>query len=291
MFPAALQLRDRLDPERWKLEWHIAAWVGEALSIDAAIWRRITVANVLGLAAIVLLDDIEDEELDAVGLDDPATVAAALLELFVAPYRLLFDDDAPFWAERDRLMSAWRRATTAAAVRSGPSASASGDAIGRDLAARGAPLKISVTALCMLAVAPRILEQLDGCLDHALTGMVLYDHFVDWREDAAAGRWNAFVEHASARVASRPDGRRLPTDVEVAMLSTDSISTYFDSIRGELLAALEGAVSAGVGGLVDHLAGVERALDAQGRAIAARHLALGRSAQQLVFGGQPTQAA
>jgi hypothetical protein len=167
-------------------------------------------------------------------------------------------------------------------LRSGTSAS--GDAIGRDLAARGAPLKISVTGLCMLAVAPRILEQLDGCLDHALTGMVLYDHFVDWREDAAAGRWNAFVEHASARGASR---RGLPTSVEVAMLSTDLISTYFDSIRRELLTALELAVKAGVGGLVDHLAGVERELDAQGRAIAARHLALGRSAQQLVFGGHP----
>ena len=64
MFPAALQLRNRLDPERWKLEWHIAAWVGEALSVDAAIWQRITVANVLGLAAIVMLDDIEDGELD-----------------------------------------------------------------------------------------------------------------------------------------------------------------------------------------------------------------------------------
>ena len=285
ILPAALQLRGRLDPERWKLEWHIAAWVGEALSIDAAIWRRITVANVLGLAAIVLLDDNEDGELDPVGLDDPATVAAELLESFMAPYRLLFDDVSPFWAERDRLMFAWRRATTAAALPSGTSAS--GDAIGRDLAARGAPLKISVTGLCMLAVAPRILEQLDGCLDHALTGMVLYDHFVDWREDAAAGRWNAFVEHASARGAFRPEGRGLPTNVEVAMLSTDSISTYFDSIRGELLAALELAVKAGVGGLVDHLAGVERELDAQGRAIAARRLALGRSAQQLVFGGHP----
>ena len=112
---------------------------------------------------------------------------------------------------------------TAAALRSGTSAS--GAAIGRDLAARGAPLKVSVTGLCMLAVAPQILEQLDGCLDHALTGMVLYDHFVDWREDAAAGRWNAFVEHASASGVSRPEGRRLPADIQVAMLSTDSIST------------------------------------------------------------------
>ena len=126
----------------------------------------------------------------------------------MAPYRTLFDDVSPFWAERDRLMSAWRRATTAAALRSG--GSASGEAIGRDLAARGAPLKISVTGLCMLADAPRILEQLDGCLDHALTGMVLYDHFVDWREDVAAGRWNAFVEHVSARGVSVPEGRRRP---------------------------------------------------------------------------------
>ena len=242
----------------------------------------------LGLAAIVLLDDIEDGELDPVGLDDPALVAAGLLESFMAPYRMLFDDVSPFWAERDRLMSAWRRATTAAA--SGSGTSASGEAIGRDLAARGAPLKIPVTGLCMLAVAPRILEQLDRCLDHALTGMVLYDHFVDWREDAAAGPWNAFVEHVSARGASRPEDRRLPADVEVAMLTTDSISTYFDSIRGELLAGLELAVKAGVGGLVDHLAGVERELDAQGRAIAARHLALGRSAERLVFGGHPIQA-
>ncbi len=287
--PTALQLTGRLDPAHWKLEWNIAAWVGEALSIDEAIQREISVANVLGLAAIVLFDDLEDGEVDQIGLEGPAAIANELYQSFMAPYRLLFDGDSPFWVERDRLMATWRNVTTAAARRLG--ASATSDAIGADLAARGAPLKISVTALCLLADSPRTLSQLDSCLDHTLTGMVLYDHFVDWREDVAADRWNAFVKHCSARVSSGLGFPQVPTNVEVAMLSTDSIATYFDSIRGELKSAWELATEAGIGGLADHLAGIERELDAQGRAESARYLALGRRAQQLVFGGYPIQAA
>jgi hypothetical protein len=287
--PVALELSGRLDPAHWTLEWNIAAWVGEALLTDESILRQITLSNVLGLAAIVLFDDLEDGEVDLVGLKDAAPIAEALYQSFMAPYRALFDADSPFWAERDRLMAAWRRATSSASMRSG--ASPSRDAIAADLAARGAPLKISVTALCRLADSRRTLSQLDSCLDHALTAMVLYDHFVDWREDLDADRWNAFVEHACAWPAPQLGDARAPNRVEVAMVSSDAITTYFDSIRGELNAATGLAAAAGIGGLLDHLVRVEEELNAQGRNTAERYRALGRSAERLVFGGYPIQAA
>lgn len=286
--PIALQLSGRLDPARWKLEWNSAAWVGEALSIDEAVQRQITVANVLGLAAIVLLDDLEDGELDLVGLEDPAAVAEELYQFFMAPYRLLFERDSPFWAERDRLMTSWRTATTNAA--SGSAASASSDAIGNDLAARGAPLKISVTALCMLADSPRTLALLDDCLDQTLTAMVLYDHFVDWRSDLEAGRWNAFATAATDGLDHKVIDPT-PTDVEVAMLSTEVASAYFRTLETKLEHASDLAAEARVPGLCDHLSKVSIELATQGGAVAARYKALGRRAQEIVFGGYPIQAA
>ena len=72
-------------------------------------------------------------------------------------------------------MTEWRAATD---VRAG--------SLG--LPSRGAPLKISAFATSLIARDTNRFPLLEGCLDHALTAMVLYDHFCDWREDLAAGR-------------------------------------------------------------------------------------------------------
>src|SRR4029079_16800380 len=68
-YPDALHLRGRLDPSHWVLEWSFARWVGTALGVADRIWQQIEVSNVLVLASVVWLDDLEDGEL---AVTDPA---------------------------------------------------------------------------------------------------------------------------------------------------------------------------------------------------------------------------
>ena len=88
-----------------------------------------------------------------------------------------------------------------------------------------------------------------------MTGLVLYDHFVDWREDMAGSRWNAFVESAIAARPVRP-GAPAPADVEAVMLTRPVVTSFFALIDRELRAGEQLAASVGVVNLALHLHGL-----------------------------------
>ncbi|MGI8927922.1 MAG: hypothetical protein ACR2H0_00455 [Candidatus Limnocylindrales bacterium] len=277
--PEELMLRDRLDPQRWILEWNLARWLSQAYGLDARLTDEISVSNLLGLASIRLRDDVEDGELAAAtGSAAAFDISDRLYEDALAIYRRSFDPASDFWAYLSEQMSVWRAATV------------DGGSPNR-LAGRGAPLKISAFGVCLLTDRADQFLLIDRSLDRALTAMVRYDHLVDWRDDLAAGRWNAFVEASVRTVKSARATRPSDAEVQLAMLTTDAIEAYFDRIVGDLERASTLARAAGVPLLATHLAGTAADLGDQGATLAARYRAISERARQLLFGIQPPLAA
>lgn len=220
----ALRVLDRLSPSRWVLEWHLPWWLGEAFGLDRATSREIVLSNLLGLASIRLRDDLADGDVAAGERTAAEQLADALYIAALAPYRARFDAVSPFWDGLDARMTEWRAAI---------SANDGSDAT--SLAARGAPLRISSLAVCLLAGRPGAVASLDRCLEHAIEALVLYDHFGDWEADLDSGRWNAFVAATSAgpQLPGTRDRHRSATFV--ALMTTDAVTPYFARIDEGLL--------------------------------------------------------
>ena len=120
--------------------------------------------------------------------------------------------------------------------------------------------------------------------------MVLYDHVIDWREDLANSRRNAFVDAALERRGFRPCGA-VEREVAVAMLTTDLIERYFESIRANFESARLMAASLGVAGLVAHFDLLGREMAQQAIAINATHRELLSRTQKLLFPSHNDHAA
>lgn len=291
-YPDVLRLRDRLDPERWKLEWNLPAWLGGCFGLDARLSADICVSNVLGLASIRLRDDVADAEVATT--ESPASaerMSDALYDAALDVYRGQFDPSSEFWGELAVRMGQWRTATVAASVVEPDQGLASQGTAPRDLAMRGAPLKISAFAVCLLTGHREDFAVIDRCLDHALTAMVLYDSLIDWREDLAASRPNPFVAAARGRALGHVRASSTGADVDIAMLMTDAIPAHFGLIVDELTSAATLASSLGVDALVGHLTHLATNLDQQGAELTTRYQGLAEKAQLLMFGNRPRLAA
>ena len=260
-------LWDRLDSDRWTLEWQLPLWLGGAFGLDPRVARRLATGDVLGLASIRLADDLADGEVPAGDVAAARRLASALYDAALVPYRELLAGDSPFWSQLDGWMAAWRLATDRAAL--GPA----GRGLSGQLAARGAPLRIPALAVCLLTEREPAFDTLERCLDHALRAMVRYDHACDWREDLAAGRWNAFA-----------NGERDPRRLEADLLSGGLIGPYFAEIDLDLERSIALALELDVAGLAGHLASRRASVAAEGRSLESRYRALGDAATQLVFG-------
>jgi len=283
--PSALQLRGRLDPKRWALEWSFGRWVGTALGIESGIWREITISNALILASVIWQDDIEDGELAVADRASAERLGSDLFHAAMEPYRALIPGSSPFWPAVDRWMSSWRDATAHAAL-THHNAYAPGKGIDLPtLALRGAPLKIPAYGLCLLADRPAAFPALEASIEHAMSGMVLYDHFADWSTDLADGRWNAFVAFA-LQEHQRGTARISKADVEAMMLAEPVVERYFALITRELTAAEQFARNAGVRDLAEHLHELGRELNEEGESLATRYVTLGAHVTQQIFGRQ-----
>ena len=149
-------------------------------------------------------------------------------------------------------------------------------------------MKISAFAVCLLTERQDRFALINECLDHALEAMVRYDHLVDWRDDLAAGRWNAFVAACTKR---GKDACASASEVQLAMLTTDVIGAYFAEILDEFSRAAMLAAGAGVHGLADHLTQTAVHIDEEGVGLAKRYREISERGQQLLFGVQPRLAA
>lgn len=217
-----LRLLDRLQPARWMLEWHLPWWLGQAFRLDPDDAAEIVLSNVLGLGSIRLQDDLADGDIPAEDVASAGILSATLYEAALEPYRSRFQPASPFWIHLDSSMADWRAATRDE---------------DRRLAARGAPLTISVVAVCLLADRPDAFPALDQCLGHALEAMVLYDHVADWEADLHTGRWNAFVAGVSSASPTPGNREARRRAVLVAMMTTDALGAHVARIEAGMLRA------------------------------------------------------
>lgn len=259
--PVPLQLRGRLAPERWRLEWHLPWWVGRSFGLDAALCLELSVSSVLGLAAVRLRDDIADGELDGADQAAAAAWSQALLDAALETYRARLPSGSEFWPFVASVLGP-----------EGPAAPVSRSVSvsdGSDLARRGAPLKVPAFAVCLLADRSDAFPSLARCLDHALTALVLYDHAADWEADLAAGRANAFANG------------RTREELLMGLLSGDVVRPYFARIATELARAAELADALAVGRLAQHICDLAERFALDSEALAAQYAAVGDRAAAL----------
>jgi hypothetical protein len=290
--PAARRLLERLEPGRWTLEWYLPLWLGNAFGLDRRISTEIVGNNVLGLASLRLRDDLIDGDIAPGEIPAAAAMGETLLEASIRPYRSWFPPRSRFWRQLDRWMAEWRVAIETndepePAPDDPPALDLSVADLGR-LARRGAPLKISAYAVCLLTKRTAAFPTIARSLDHALTAMVLYDHVCDWEADLAGGRWNAFVAVTGVpQPAEGGQGSTARARVLAAMLAGNAIETTFARIRSELELAVAACDLVSAPALSAHLAGLANQLDAEGSRMRARYGELGDRAAAAMFGDHP----
>ena len=280
----ALRVLERLDPARWPLEWHLPWWLGRELALQPDIARDLVVSNILGLAAIRLRDDLRDGDLKGTDEHAASLVSAALYEAAVQTYRSLFEPTSELWAELALRMAEWQSACDDGTAP--PDLDADADGLTHFLARRGAPLKISAFAVCLLAGRTDVYGRVARYLDHVLAAMVLFDHVCDWQDDVAAGRWNAFVAAVSTTPQSLTNRERNRSDVLVALLAQAPVATYLERISIQLDRAAETAAQLEMTLLVGHVAAIREQIDAHAARLGEHYRSVGDEAVTRFFGSR-----
>lgn len=257
------QVLDQLDPARWTLEWLLPLWLGSRLGLDGDVARQLVVSNVMGLAALRLQDDLVDGEIAGDQVGNATVLSAALYDEAIATYHAHFSRASSFWPVLAGYMAEWR------AITEGSATGRCEEPTVRSLARRGAPLKISAFAACLLAERADLFPAIETCLDHALAALVLHDHARDWQEDLAAGRWNAFVARLSGHPQSPEHRDQNRSAVLMAMMTSRATGRYFARIERE---------SRRAAGLADRLG--LRLMAAHLRVLAVRNNDLGARIEQ-----------
>jgi hypothetical protein len=265
----ARRVVERLQPPRWTLEWHLPWWLGQAYGADPAVVDDVVLANVLGLAALRLEDDLLDGEVAPEDVPGATRLSPALFDAAIAIYRHRFDPGSPIWLAIRRAMQRWRAGTSAGAP-AGATRPIGGTWERRRLARRGEPLKICASAMCLVAGRERDLPALEQAIEHALAAWVLADDAADWEADLRARRANAFV---SALLATAPATRTadLRGEALVAMLTTDALERYYRRIEREALSAAAIADRLGVTEFARHVRTFGERNRARGVLIQARY--------------------
>jgi hypothetical protein len=227
----ARRVVERLRPPRWTLEWHLPRWLGRAYGVAPALVDDFVLANVLGLVALRLEDDLVDGEVDADDVPGATRMSTALFAAAIGIYRGRFDPDSPIWPAIRRAMRRWRAGTSAGAP-GGVAGAVGGAWERRRLARRGEPLKICGAAMCLLGGRDGDRHALEAAIEHALAAWVLADDAADWEGDLLAGRANAFVGALLATAPATPSAD-LRSEVLVAMLTSDALKRYYQRIDRE----------------------------------------------------------
>jgi hypothetical protein len=261
-----------ISTRNWALEWGLSSWIAQAYGLTPAEEHALRVSDVLLLAVARAVDDLADGESGA-ALPGSVVLATALHHLWTRRYLLTFSAAQlrRFLPHLDRHTASWLLATlpepadgmprgrepgaVATAAAPGPPDPAG---LGRH-ADRGAFLRISCAAGCVLAGREDATDALVAAIDDVLVGVVLLDDVFDWRQDLEAGRRNAFVEEC-LRVSDAPVPPRLR--VVHAMHTGDTLERYFGTAAAHLRRAAATASGAGCHGLAGYAAWYEEELGA-----------------------------
>lgn len=228
---------DRVSPPDWTLEWSLPTWLGSAFHLATAQERQLILNSAWGLLSVRLSDDLQDGELPESAAALARRLGPFCYDQAVAGYHSLFNDNSPFWNLFHQYLARWRASAGGHAEQilkidlADPTSA-------RDLADRGAPLKIGAAAACLLAGRGDAVPPVESLLDDILLALVLYDHAADWMHDLAAGRTNAFVACLSPgpQVPDRRESHR--NEVLYKLFLGDASGPYFESI-GSLIASAQ----------------------------------------------------
>jgi hypothetical protein len=262
---AGERLLARISPPNWALEWSLPTWLGAIWELSPSTVADLVLSNVYGLAYIRLQDDLADGEVAESDLTTALLLSTVLYQRWMLLYVRLFASGSRFWGFLDRYMSQWVRATLRSSKPAQVAFRAYSEADLHALGQRGAPLKICVAGACLLAGQVELIPQLEAALDHLLIGAVLLDHARDWTEDLVAGRYNAFVAHASplAQAAEHVEANRRAVLQE--LMVGKGARPYFALLRQQLQIAIDGSRAAGVLALADYVTWLRNQADAYGK--------------------------
>jgi len=264
------RLLDRISPPNWTLEWSLPGWLGRAHGLDTSIIADLTLANVFGLAYIKLQDDLLDDEVGGDDRQAALLLSSVLHRKWLLVYSRLFPGDSLFWRYFEQYMAQWVRATWASRQEHAKPWAAWGEEDLLILGQRGAPLKICAAAACLLAQRAELIPQFESALDHLLIGAVLLDHALDWAEDLAAGRYNAFVASASGWPQTAEHQAANRRAVAEELLVGRAGQPYFQLLRRELTAARATARQAGCEDLARYISWLRRETISYNTGMAAR---------------------
>ena len=196
--PAAHHLLERITTPNWALEWCLPLWVGENLGLPHDTRRLLMLSNVFGLGYVRVQDDLTDDETTKAPRAEALALSTLLYHLWMDAYRGRIQRASCLLAasrcDPGRVgASDPRRQPAERGRRMAPD----GADTRLQLAHRGAPLKLAPGGACLLAGKDGMIPTWDEALEHLLAAMVLFDHAEDWRDDLAAGRYNAFIAYAS----------------------------------------------------------------------------------------------
>jgi hypothetical protein len=265
--PHGRRLLARIATPNWTLEWGLPRWLGNAFGLPPDVSAGLVLANVYGLAFVRLVDGLADGEGAGCEPAEAVLLAGAMQSLWVGQLRQVVEGATVRPAGRDGVVRFWRdfdehrskgvRATLDDRLPPVPFRAYT-EADFRRLAARGAPLKVCCAAACLLAGREHDLPALADAIDQLLVGAVLLDHALDWPEDLAEGRPNAFVAYASdlPQTAKNRDVNR--RRVLEAILLGRGARPYFARIGERLRAARDAADALPCEGLAAFLEWLER---------------------------------
>lgn len=249
-------LLDRITTPNWVLEWDSPRWVGEQCRLSPDVINELTYANVAMLAYIRVADDIADGDL---GLSS-TPIAEAALDIWQSCYDPLFrrlgrsSHRAGIFRQYFRQYEReWNSATFSDAGTAMPEWACYDKTSFLRLAHRGATLKTTIAAACLLSDNDDLLSPLARITDHIMVGVALLDDAFDWASDLEAGRYNALIAFCSPLMQTTAHRHHNQLAVLRRIYGKVGVDAFFASLDSHLVSASNVIRPIGSRGFVDFI--------------------------------------
>jgi hypothetical protein len=171
-------------------------WTREATNLDAAVYRRLSLANVFVMLHFFIQDDLMDSKTP--NCRDMLPLANFMQHEYMNIFRAMFPPESLFWHYYQTYLSEWADAVIHENDRD-YFAHESGK-----LAHKASPVKLASTGSFLLAEKPEFIPMVSQNVDAALVTLQMVDDYADWQEDMSDGAYNSLVSFAQNSVPEQP---------------------------------------------------------------------------------------
>jgi hypothetical protein len=171
-------------------------WTRAATNLDAAVYRRLSLANVFVMLHFFIQDDLMDSKTP--NCRDMLPLSNYMQHEYMNVYRALFPPESLFWHYYQTYLSEWADAVIHENDR---------DYFTHErgkLAHKASPVKLASTASFLLAGKAEFIPMASQNVDAALVTLQMVDDYADWREDMADGAYNSLVSFAQHEMPEQP---------------------------------------------------------------------------------------